>query len=145
MSRVFDHLVLAVDDLDQATEFFERIGFTLTPRAQHPFGTGNRLAQRQGCFLEVLGITKPEDVTEADPGAFSFGAYNRDYLTRGQGLSMIVMQTIDAAADRNDFKSRDADPRSASKPRSRSCISARMPSHRCSCAWRSATLEDCRT
>ena len=105
MSRVFDHLVLAVDDLDQASEFFERIGFTLTPRAQHPFGTGNRLAQLQGCFLEVLGVTKPEDVIEADPGAFSFGAYNRDYLTRGQGLSMIVMQTIDAAADRNDFKS----------------------------------------
>ena len=45
MSRVFDHFVLAVNDLDQASEFFERIGFTLTPRAQHLFGTGNRLAK----------------------------------------------------------------------------------------------------
>ena len=48
MSRVFDHLVLVVDDFDLASEFYERIGFTLTPRAQHPFGTGNRLAQLQG-------------------------------------------------------------------------------------------------
>lgn len=104
MSRAFDHLVLAVEDLDAASGFYERIGFTLTPRAQHPFGTGNRLAQLQGCFLEILGVTRPEDIPTAGPGAFSFGAYNRDYLTRGEGLSMVVLQTRDAAADRDDFK-----------------------------------------
>ena len=57
-------------------------------------------------------------------------------------LSLVAM---DRLSDRSDFRSRDAEPKSASKPRSRSCISARMPSHRWSCAWRSATLEDCRT
>ncbi len=104
MKRAFDHLVLAIDDLAIASDFYERIGFTLTPSAQHPFGTGNRLAQLQGCFLEILGITAPDDIPAAVPGVFSFGAFNRDYLARGQGLSMIVLQTRDAEADRQDFK-----------------------------------------
>ena len=103
MSRIFDHVVLAVDDLNAGSEFYERLGFNLTPRAQHPFGTGNRLAQLQGCFLEILGVTVPDDISEAGPGEFSFGAFNRDYLVRGQGLSMIVLQTKDAEADREDF------------------------------------------
>ena len=104
MKRAIDHLVLAVDDLTAASDFYERMGFTLTPRAQHPFGTGNRLAQLQGCFLEILGVTAPADILEAGPGQFSFGAFNQDYLARGQGLSMIVLQTKDAASDREDFK-----------------------------------------
>ncbi len=103
MNRSFDHLVLAVDDLDAASEFYEEIGFKLTPRAQHPFGTGNRLVQLQGCFLELLGVTQPEDIPPDNDNVFNFGAYNQDYLTRGQGLSMIVLQTKDAAADRKDF------------------------------------------
>jgi catechol 2,3-dioxygenase-like lactoylglutathione lyase family enzyme len=105
MSRKFDHLVLAVENLERASQFYEAIGFTLTPQAQHPFGTGNRLAQMQGCFLEILGVTKPENVSEAKPGAFSFGAYNRDFLKSRQGMSMMVLQSDDAKADRDDFRS----------------------------------------
>jgi len=104
MSRAFDHLVLAVDDMDAAAEFYERLGFTLTPRAQHPFGTDNRLAQMQGCFLELLAVCRLDDISEAADGAFSFGAHNRDFLPGGQGMSMMVLQTTDAAADRDDFK-----------------------------------------
>ena len=103
MNRSFDHLVLAVDDLDAASEFYKEIGFKLTPRAQHPFGTGNRLVQLQGCFLELLGVTQPEDIPADDDNMFNFAAYNQDYLTRGQGLSMMVLQTKDAAADREEF------------------------------------------
>ena len=103
MNRSFDHLVLAVDDLDAASEFYKEIGFKLTPRAQHPFGTGNRLVQLQGCFLELLGVTQPEDIPADDDNVFNFAAYNQDYLTRGQGLSMMVLQTKDAAADREEF------------------------------------------
>lgn len=109
MSRAFDHLVLAVNDLDKAARFYQAIGFTLTPPAQHPFGTGNRLAQLQGCFLEVLSVTEPENVPEAEPGSFSFGAYNRDFLARRQGMSMMVLQTTTAAADRDDFKAAGLD------------------------------------
>ena len=52
MTRGIDHLVLAVRDLEKARTFYQRLGFTLTPRAQHPWGTANHLAQLNGCFLE---------------------------------------------------------------------------------------------
>ena len=103
MNRSFDHLVLAVNDLDSASEFYKKIGFKITPRAQHPFGTGNHLVQLQGCFLELLGVTQPDNIPTLDDTAFNFSAYNQDYLTRGQGLSMMVLQTKDAAADRDEF------------------------------------------
>ncbi len=103
MMRAFDHLVLAVNDLDAAAGVYGRMGFTLTPKAQHPFGTGNRLAQLQGSFLELLAVTQPDDVPEASPGAFSFGAYNRDFLAHREGLSMMVLQTEDEAADQQQF------------------------------------------
>ena len=43
--RSIDHLVIAVADLDGTAQIFECIGFTLTPRAHHPWGTDNRLIQ----------------------------------------------------------------------------------------------------
>ena len=104
MSRGFDHLVLTADNLTAASDVYERLGFTLTPQAQHPFGTGNRLAQLQGCFLELLSVTEPNNVPEAGAGAFSFGAYNRDYLADREGMSMLVLQTKDAKADRDNFR-----------------------------------------
>ena len=47
-ARGLDHLVLAVRDLDRAADFFTGLGFTLTPRAEHPFGTSNHLAIMDG-------------------------------------------------------------------------------------------------
>jgi len=102
--RGIDHLVIDVEDLDTGRAFYERLGFTMTPRAQHPFGTGNSLAQLQGGFLEVLSVTEPENVPEAEPGHFSFGAFNREFLAsrvdQGGGMSMLVLRTDDADADR---------------------------------------------
>ncbi|MEK9725459.1 MAG: VOC family protein [Rhodospirillaceae bacterium] len=109
MSRSFDHLVLTVDDLDVAAAFYARLGFTLTPRARHPFGTDNRLAQLQGCFLELLAVARPDDIAVPGPGAVSFGAYTRDFLAGGQGMGMMVLRTTDAAADRDDFKAAGLD------------------------------------
>ena len=40
-----DHLVLCVRDLERARDLYRRLGFTLTPPARHPFGTGNSLVQ----------------------------------------------------------------------------------------------------
>ena len=61
MQRGIDHLVICVRNMQQAQSRYEALGFTLTPRALHPFGTANRLVQLQGNFLELLCI--------ADPGA----------------------------------------------------------------------------
>ncbi len=107
MPRGIDHLVLCVNDLKKARAHYEKLGFTMTPQAQHPFGTGNTLAQLQGCFLEVLAVTKPEDITEAHGENFSFAAFNRDFLSKREGFSMLVLDSTDERADRAEFLKRD--------------------------------------
>jgi catechol 2,3-dioxygenase-like lactoylglutathione lyase family enzyme len=99
-----DHVVLAARDLAALSAFYERLGFTLTPQAQHPFGTGNRLAQLQGSFIELLAVTKPDEVPEAGPDDFSFGAYNRDYLKTGDGMSMLALTSDGWEIDRTRFE-----------------------------------------
>ena len=103
MSRGIDHLVLAVHDLDDASGFYERLGFSLTPRAQHPFGTGNRLVQLDGEFLEILSVTRPGDVIPHQQGHFSFGAFNQDYLKCREGMSMIALKSGGWEEDRRVF------------------------------------------
>ncbi len=103
MTRGIDHLVLAVRDLEKARAFYEKLGFTLTPRAQHPWGTANHLAQFSGCFLELLGIAAPAAIPPHEAGNFSFGAHNRDFLAKREGMSMLVFQSHDARRDRAEF------------------------------------------
>lgn len=110
MARGIDHLVLAVEDLGVASGFYESLGFTLTPEAQHPFGTGNRLAQLDGGFLEVLGVTRPALIAAAGPGEFSFGAYNRDFIGEREGFSMIAFQSAGPDKDRADFEAAGLSP-----------------------------------
>ncbi len=107
MPRPIDHLVLAVRDLDTARATFQRLGFTLTPVARHPFGTMNSLAQFGGSFLELLAVADPGAIPAGDGTHFSFGAFNRDYLNRGEGLSMLALRSAAAAADRADFGAHD--------------------------------------
>jgi catechol 2,3-dioxygenase-like lactoylglutathione lyase family enzyme len=103
MTRGIDHLVLAVRDLDKARAFYEALGFTLTPRAFHPWGTANHLVQLNGCFLEILGIAEPAKIPPHKPGDFSFGAHNRDVLAKREGMSMLVFQSHDARRDQAEF------------------------------------------
>ena len=106
MKRAIDHLVLAVNDLEAAREAYSRMGFTLTPQAQHPWGTANSLVQLQGNFLELLAVAEPEKIPPAAPSRFSFGAFNQSYLKRRQGLSMLVFQSGDARRDQAEFAGR---------------------------------------
>lgn len=101
--RGIDHLVLPVHDLEAARRTYEQLGFTLTPRAQHPFGTDNSLVQLQGCFLELLSVERAEEIPAATDTAFSFAAFNRDFLARREGLSMLVFESKDSAVDRAEF------------------------------------------
>jgi len=102
-TRGIDHIVHCVRDLDAAIARLEAFGFTLTPRALHPFGTGNALVQLQGNFIELLAIVEPEKISGAAAGAFSFGAFCRDYLARREGMAMLVFESRDAQADQRDF------------------------------------------
>lgn len=104
MTRGIDHLVLAVRDLSKARAFYEALGFTTTPRAEHPWGTANHLVQLNGCFLEVLGVADPARIAPPKPDEFSFGAHNRDFLAKRQGMSMLVFQSHDARRDQAEFR-----------------------------------------
>lgn len=103
IDRGIDHLVLCVNDLDAAKAFYEKLGFNCTPKAMHPWGTGNTLAQLQGNFLEVLAIVDPSKMTPAAPGQMDFGRFNDEFLKRRQGMSMLVFQSKDAPADQAEF------------------------------------------
>jgi hypothetical protein len=101
--RGLDHLVMVVNDLEAARADYERLGFTTTPRALHPFGTENFLVQMQGNFLEVVGIADASIIPDHAPGVFSFARGNADFLARREGMSSLVFQSQDARADRADF------------------------------------------
>ena len=113
-NRGIDHLVLAVRDLDAAAARYSALGFTLTPRALHPWGTANRLVQLDGSFLEILAVAEPALIVAHGERRFSFGACNRDWLRAREGFSMLVFEGHDHLAERDEFAAsgvlRDLEP-----------------------------------
>ena len=103
VQRPLDHLVLAVRDLAAAQESYARLGFTLTPKAFHPFGTANSLVQLQGNFLELLMVADRSLIQAPAPGNFNFAAFNDRFLQRREGLSMLVFASDDARRDQMAF------------------------------------------
>ena len=104
MSRPFDHLVLATNDLDAAGAFYEHLGFKVGTCNRHPWGTENRIVQFPGSFLELITVGEGADIPPHGEGVFSFGAFVRDYLYTFEGLAMLVLESKDALADNADFK-----------------------------------------
>ncbi len=101
--RGLDHIVHAVHDLDAAAEFYRRCGFQVGARNTHPWGTQNHIVQLRDFYIEILSVTDKSLIPPHRPRAFSFGAFQRDYLKRGQGLSMLLLKSSDARADASDF------------------------------------------
>jgi hypothetical protein len=99
-----DHIVLCGRDHQAMRETYAALGFTLTPEARHPFGTGNSLVQLEGCFLELLSVFESENIREPAEGQFSFAAFNRDFLSQREGMSMLVLDSTDARADVAAFR-----------------------------------------
>jgi hypothetical protein len=104
MPRGLDHIVHAVRDLDAAAEFYRRAGFTVGARNRHAWGTHNHIVQFPGVFIELITIGEPELIRIGAPGTFSFGAFLRDFLARGQGLAMLVLEGKGAAEDAAAFR-----------------------------------------
>jgi hypothetical protein len=94
MARGLDHIVHAVRDLAAATELYRRLGFTVGSRNRHPpeWGTENHIIQLPGVYLELLGLGDTTRTVPHGPRHFSFGAFNRDFLARGEGLSMLALE-----------------------------------------------------
>ena len=103
MPRGLDHIVHAVRDLDAAAAFYRRLGFTVSARNRHPWGTHNCVVQLPGFFVELLTVAEPEKLSgEGIP--LLFGHYHRKFLEQREGLSMLVLEGTDAARDVAAFK-----------------------------------------
>jgi hypothetical protein len=94
VARGIDHIAHAVRDLDAAAELYRRLGFAVGARNQHPpeWGTQNHIVQLAGSYIEVLGIADESRMAPHRAQWFSFGAFNRDFLARGEGLSMLALE-----------------------------------------------------
>ena len=106
MTRRIDHLVVAVQDLDKAGSFYQNLGFQVGARNRHPWGTENRIIQFPGSFIELITIGEKAVIAPHGSGAFSFGAFIRDYLMDREGLAMLVLDSQDAKTDAALFAER---------------------------------------
>jgi len=104
MSRGLDHIVHAVRDLDAAADLYRRLGFTVGARNRHAWGTHNHLIQLPGFFIELLAVVEPEKLTGEAGFPLLFGTFNRIFLKRQQGLSFMMLESQDAAADAGEFR-----------------------------------------
>ena len=105
MPRGLDHIVHVVRDLDAAADLYRRLGFTVGARNQHPrsWGAQNHIVQLPGTYIELLAVTATTEIAPHLPRHFSFGAFNRDWVAREQGLSMLVLEG-QGAPDADDFR-----------------------------------------
>lgn len=95
--RRLDHAVHAVDDLDAAASGYAELGFTVTPRADHPFGTSNRLVVLDGSYVELVTVTRPDAVP---PSGFAADVAAR-LAGPGPGIAFLVLGSDDARTDRD--------------------------------------------
>ena len=105
MARGLDHIVHAVRDLDAAGEFYRRAGFTVSARNVHPWGTHNHVVQFPGFFIEVLTVGEPEKL-KGEGLSKVFGVANQHHIARGDGFSMLALESKNIEADVEDFKQR---------------------------------------
>jgi hypothetical protein len=105
MPRAIDHVVHASRDLAAQATLYQRLGFNVGARNHHPWGTENHIVQFPDHFLELIGrgagFKAPVDL---DPHVFSFAGFVTQELERHEGVSMLALQTKDAAATRAEFK-----------------------------------------
>jgi hypothetical protein len=105
MPHGLDHIVHAVRDLDAAAEFYSSAGFTVGARNRHAWGTHNRIVQLKNCYIEILEIAEPDKIVPHGARSFSFGAFNRDFLAKREGFSMLILNSSNAADDARSFES----------------------------------------
>jgi catechol 2,3-dioxygenase-like lactoylglutathione lyase family enzyme len=101
--RGLDHVVVMVNDMDQAVSNYRRLGFRVTPRMRHPFGTANNLIMFQSTFLEILGVADPEQLS-------GIGEIVAAFLRQKEGVSHFALRSSDAEADRREFLQKGLKP-----------------------------------
>ena len=101
-----DHPVIAVADLEESRQTWERLGFTVPPRGSHiEWGTGNLCIMFPDDYLEMRGILDPERFTmHLDAHLDKFG----------EGLMGVAFRTDDVQQSYTDMLTNGidtADPR----------------------------------
>jgi hypothetical protein len=104
MARGLEHVVHAVSDLDGAAALYRRLGFLVGGRNQHPWGTHNHIVQFPGFFVELLTVAEPQKVGD-DGFSRLFAGFNQSFLAHQEGLSLLILESRNAAADAAAFAS----------------------------------------
>jgi hypothetical protein len=104
MPRGLDHIVHAVRDLEGAAELYRRLGFTVGARNRHSWGTHNHIVQLPGFFIELLTVAEPEKLG-SDGFSNLFGRFNQSFLSKQEGLSLLLLESDDAVVDAAAFQS----------------------------------------
>jgi catechol 2,3-dioxygenase-like lactoylglutathione lyase family enzyme len=103
MPRGLDHIAHAVRDLDAAADLYRRLGFTVGARNRHAWGTQNRNIQLPGFFVELLTMAEP-DKLGSDGFSTHFGRFTQSFLARKEGLSLLILESTNVAADADAFR-----------------------------------------
>jgi catechol 2,3-dioxygenase-like lactoylglutathione lyase family enzyme len=89
MLQGIDHIVIVVNDLEQAAKDYEQLGFTVVPGGKHPVGSHNALISfTDGSYIEIIAFYREApDHRWWDP------------LQKGERLVDFCMQTNDLQGD----------------------------------------------
>jgi catechol 2,3-dioxygenase-like lactoylglutathione lyase family enzyme len=89
MLQGIDHIVIVVNDLEQAAKDYEQLGFTVVPGGKHPVGSRNVLISlADGSYIEIIAFYREAlDHRWWDP------------LKKGERLVDFCMQTDDLRGD----------------------------------------------
>lgn len=89
MLQGIDHIVIVVNDLEQAAKDYEQLGFTVVPGGKHPVGSHNVLISlADGSYIEIIAFYREAiDHRWWDP------------LQKGERLVDFCMQTNDLRGD----------------------------------------------
>ncbi|MCZ4353863.1 VOC family protein [Roseovarius aestuarii] len=84
-----DHIVLAVQDLDDAADAWRKAGFVVSPRGVHSefMGTANHTIMFQDDYIELLGVLSET----------KFNLPTRSFLSAGEGLERMAMRGQESA------------------------------------------------
>lgn len=105
-----EHPLLVTDSLDTLAERYRRLGFTLTQRGLHPWGTANHLVLFPSHFVELLGIADEDLLDEPGETGFRFGRFIARALDRSEGIAMLALRSDDITADTGAIAARGLEP-----------------------------------